>query len=178
MAGLADAMHHSAMLVLLLASRVCVCVPLTPAPCCSFLLQVVTLLELLVASQPPSLALLRLLLTASSRFPRDTGWLAWLAPLAAGCACRCEPPVPVRSWAAVVALVRRVSGSAAAALAQHGVELHPWSRQLWQLHLETTGVCEARQQLAFPPAAAATKPCMRSAHPLCGAACPAGPCTR
>lgn len=99
--------------------------------------------------QSPSPALLQQLLALVLRFP-DDGWLAWLLPLLIACCCRSRPPAPVRDWAAVVLLAQRLAASSAAAVARLAVEAHPWTQQLWQLHMETQGVLRSgllQQQL-------------------------------
>jgi hypothetical protein len=101
-------------------------------------LQVVKVIELLVAAVPASPALVQLLLQLLPRFPGDRP-LSWLLPLLVGALWECAPAAPASDWAAVVQLAARVSPTAAAAVARRGAEVHPWSKQLWQLHVETQG---------------------------------------
>jgi hypothetical protein len=118
-------------------------------PCCAFMpllspvvdaLQLVLVVEQLVNSCPASPGLLQLLLQASRHNAcNDTQFKAWLAPLAIRICCNCEPPAPVAMWAGVIQLAGVVSGSAAAELAVKGLQVHPWSLQLWQLHYDTAG---------------------------------------
>lgn len=105
------------------------------------MLQLVLLVEQLVDGCPPSPSLLRLLLQAGRHTSCcDAQFQAWLAPLAVRTCCACEPPAPVAGWAAVIELAGVVSGSAAAGLAVRGLQVHPWSLQLWQLHYNSSGV--------------------------------------
>lgn len=87
---------------------------------------------------PASPDLVQLLLRLLPRFPGD-GPLFWLLPLLIRALFTSQPVAPVADWVAVVGLAQRVSGGSAAAVARRGAEMHPWSRQLWQLHLETAG---------------------------------------
>jgi hypothetical protein len=108
-----------------------------------YALQLVLLVEQLVNSCAASPALLQLLLQASRHTScSDAPFAAWLAPLAIRTCCNCEPPAPVAMWAAVIQLAGMVSASAAAELAVKGLQVHPWSLQLWQLHYDTAGALE------------------------------------
>lgn len=103
-------------------------------------MQVVKAVEVLVASVPPCPQLAQLLLQLLPRFPCAERALFWLLPLLIGTLWRSQPAAPVSDWVAVVQLCQRVSAASAAAVARRGVEVHPWSRQLWQLHAETQGM--------------------------------------
>lgn len=106
--------------------------------CMCLLVQVVKVVELLVAAVPASPALVQLLLQLLPRFPGDRA-LSWLLPLLVGALCKSTPAAPASDWVAVVQLAARVSPAAAAAVARRGAETHPWSKQLWHLHVETQG---------------------------------------
>lgn len=106
----------------------------TPLP----LLQVVKAVEVLLAAVPPSPALAQALLALVPRFPGDDA-LFWLLPLLIRTLWHSVPVAPVGDWVAAVQLAQRVSPASAAAVARRGAEVHPWSKQLWELHAETQG---------------------------------------
>lgn len=114
---------------------------------CMCLVQVVKAVELLVAAVPASPALVQLLLQLMPRFPGDRA-LSWLLPLLVGTLCKSSPAARACDWVAVVQLAARVSPAAAAAVARRGAEAHPWSKQLWHLHVETQGGRMCGKQLA------------------------------
>jgi hypothetical protein len=94
--------------------------------------------ELLVAALPASPALVHFLLQLVPRFPGDRA-LFWLLPLLISALCKSAPAAAVSQWVDVVQLVQRVSPASAADVARRGAEVHPWSKQLWQLHVDTQG---------------------------------------
>jgi hypothetical protein len=101
-------------------------------------LQVVKAVEVLVSVLPATPGLVRLLLRLRPCFPGD-GPLFWLLPLLIRALFASQPVAPAADWVEVVGLARGVSAGSAAAVARRGSEVHPWSRQLWQLHQETAG---------------------------------------
>lgn len=105
------------------------------------MLQVVKAVELLVAAAPASPALCQALLSLVPRFPSDDA-LCWLLPLLIHTLWECVPIAPVGDWVAVVQVAQQVSPASAAAVARRGAEVHPWSKQLWELHMETSGGCD------------------------------------
>lgn len=113
-------------------------------------LQVVRAVELLVAVAPASPAMVQLLLRLLPRFLGDQP-LFWLLPLLISTLCKSVPAASVGDWVTAVQLAQRVSPASAAEVARRGAEVHPWSKQLWQLHVETQG--KGQLQLGLGPVA-------------------------
>ena len=92
------------------------------------------MVEALAAGLPATPALAALLLQQAQRFASHAGWLWWLLPLASRVCVGSCPQASAASWLLLAQLAAEVSLPSARALCERGLRLHPFSRQLWQLH--------------------------------------------